>query len=122
MSGLDLGTKCDLCLNCLCFPLFQPLEGVEEGSWLNRYPETVIEFLTYLYRNVGEFGAVCTSQDFLENLVGILFPKRRGCSVPPQDVCEMPYVQPAVAATVARLVAAAALGVELVSTVIVIEK
>ena len=74
-----------------------------------------MEFLTYLYRNVGEFGSVCTTQDFLENLVGILFPRRRGSSAPPQDVREVTFIEAAVAETVAELIAVAALGVEIVS-------
>lgn len=54
-------------------------ENTEEGSWLREYPVTLIQFLVFLYRNVAQFSAVCTEnkQEFLENLVAILFPKRR---------------------------------------------
>ena len=57
----------------------QEWENTEEGSWLREYPVTLIQFLMFLYRNVTQFSAVCTEnkQEFLENLVAILFPKRR---------------------------------------------
>ena len=36
-----------------------------------------MQFLLFLYRNITSFSVVCTSQEFLEKLVAVLFPKRR---------------------------------------------
>ena len=38
---------------------------------------TLIQFLMFLYRNIPTFNAVCSSQEFLEKLVTVLFPRKR---------------------------------------------
>lgn len=65
---------------------FQAWEKTEEGSWLREYPVTLIQFLVFLYRNVTPFSQVCTGQEFIENLVAVLFPKRRRLAKS-QEVC-----------------------------------
>ncbi|XP_078381850.1 WD repeat and FYVE domain-containing protein 3-like isoform X3 [Oculina patagonica] len=52
-------------------------EDTADNSRLREYPETLIQFLLFLYRNISSFSVVCTSQEFLEKLVAVLFPKRR---------------------------------------------
>ncbi|KAJ7361862.1 WD repeat and FYVE domain-containing protein 3 [Desmophyllum pertusum] len=52
-------------------------EDTTDNSWLREYPVTLVQFLLYLYRNISSFSVVCTSQEFLEKLVAVLFPKRR---------------------------------------------
>jgi hypothetical protein len=68
--------------------VFQDWENTEDGSWLREYPVTLIQFLVFLYRNVAPFSVVCTGQEFLENLVAILFPKRRRLAKS-QEVCKV---------------------------------
>ena len=55
----------------------QPWQDTADNSWLREYPETLVQFLLFLYRNITSFSVVCTSQEFLEKLVAVLFPKRR---------------------------------------------
>lgn len=49
----------------------------EDNSWLREYPVTLIQFLMFLYRNITAFSIVCCSQEFLDKLAAVLFPKLR---------------------------------------------
>ena len=53
----------------------QEWETCEPGSWLEEYPVTVVQFLTFLYHNVDQFSSVSLSQDFVEHLVAVVFPQ-----------------------------------------------
>lgn len=52
-------------------------EDTGDNSWLREYPVTLIQFLLFLYRNITAFSIVCSTQEFLEKLVAVLFPKAR---------------------------------------------
>uniref|UniRef100_S4RTS1 DUF4704 domain-containing protein n=1 Tax=Petromyzon marinus TaxID=7757 RepID=S4RTS1_PETMA len=52
----------------------QPWQAEEEGSWLIEYPVTQLQFLQYLYHNVGGLANVWTHPEFLGSLAATIFP------------------------------------------------
>lgn len=76
-SALESWTSFSIAQLILIVIFLQPWQDTEDSSWLREYPETLVQFLLFLYRNITSFSVVCTSQEFLEKLVAVLFPKRR---------------------------------------------
>ncbi|KAL4623281.1 WD repeat and FYVE domain-containing protein 3-like isoform X1 [Arapaima gigas] len=51
-----------------------PWQAEEEGSWLRKYPATLMQFFLYFYHNMPDLASMWTSPEFLCALAATVFP------------------------------------------------